>query len=370
MAAEPGYPKPRPMTSSPCRVVHDASGLNTATWPILPDHFLTPVESFFTRSHAPVPPIDAETWRLEVGGLVERPGSYSLDELMRSFPRRQVTATLVCAGLRRDEFLSLGPLPGELPWGPEPISTGEWTGVRLGDLLGAVGIAEGARYVEFVGLDQVEREGEQFGFGGSIDLTKALSDEVLLASELNGTPLPPAHGFPLRAVVPGWIGARSVKWLARITLKREPSSNYFQSKAYRVQPEINRRDSRDVSAGIALSEVPVNAVILEPAANQVIPAGRLPVRGWALGSAGRVVTGVEVSPNDGEDWIPAGITRKGSAGVWSFWNAVLDLGPGHHTLAVRSTDTAGATQPSSLAATWNVKGYCNNAWHRVTIRAE
>jgi sulfite oxidase len=350
------------------RLVHDAEGLNTGVWPIPADHFVTPVEHFFTRSHAPVPRIDPETWRLEVDGLVNRPRSFSLEELGRAFPRRQVTATLVCAGLRRDEFLSLGPLPGELPWGPEPASTGQWTGVALRDLLDAVGVAEGARHVEFVGLDQVERHGHRFG--GSVGLAKALSAEVLLASELNGAPLPPAHGFPLRAVVPGWIGARSVKWLGRITLLAEPSSNYFQSKAYRVQREVNPRDPRDVSAGVALSEVPLNAVIAEPTPGQVVPAGQVQVRGWAMGSAGRPLVGIEVSPNAGQDWVRARISAEGTAWTWTFWETALELTPGPHTLVVRATDSAGATQPSEVSAIWNVKGYGNNAWHRVAIRAE
>jgi sulfite oxidase len=261
-------------------------------------------------------------------------------------------------------------LPGELPWGPEPASTGTWAGVSLGDLLRSVGVAEEARHVQFTGLDQVEREGRRFGFGGSIDVAKALGAEVLLAWQLNGAPLPPAHGFPLRAVVPGWIGARSVKWLGKITLSAEPSPNYFQTKAYRVQREINRRDPRDVSAGIALSEIPLNAVIVDPAPDGVVAAGPVAVRGWALGSAGRPVTTVEVSTNSGRAWTAARIARKGSAWSWVFWEATIELARGRHTLVARAVDSAGTTQPGELSETWNVKGYNNNAWHRVAIHAE
>lgn len=352
------------------RLVHDAEGLNTAAWPIRAEHFVTPVDFFFTRSHGPVPHIDPTTWRLEVEGLVQHPRTFSLEEIAAGFPRREVAATLVCAGLRRSEFLTLGPLPGELPWGPEPVSTGTWTGIALADLLRSVGIAEQARHVQFTGLDEVERQGRRFGFGGSIDVAKALSTEVLLAWQLNGAALVPAHGFPLRTIVPGWIGARSVKWLGKITLSPEPSSNYFQSRAYRVQREINPRDPRDVSSGMALSEVPLNAVIVDPTPDCVVAAGRVPVRGWAMGSAGRPVTTVEVSTNAGRDWTGARIAQEGLPWSWVFWEATVELAPGCHTLAARATDSAGTTQPRELSDTWNVKGYNNNAWHRVAIRAE
>lgn len=352
------------------RLIHDAEGLNTAVWPIAPDCLITPVEQFFTRSHAPTPRIDPAGWRLEVDGLVDRPRSFTLDELGRVFPRHSVAATLVCAGLRRDEFLSLGPLPGELPWGPEAVSTGRWTGIALRDLLEAVGVAEGARHVEFTGLDRVERHGQRFGFGGSVDLAKALQAEVLLASELNGAPLPPVHGFPLRVVVPGWIGARSVKWLGRITLTAEPSRNYFQTKAYRVQRALNPADPRDVTGGVAMTGVPLNTVIVDPAPDQVVASGRVVVRGWAMGSEGRPPTAVEVSPNAGEDWIAARIVVEGAEWTWTLWEATLELTPGRHTLAARATDATGAAQPRTVGETWNVKGYGNNAWHRVAVRAE
>ena len=352
------------------RIVHDKEGLNTGEWPVATaDHFITPAEQFFTRSHAAIPVIDPAAWRLEVGGLVDRPTRYSLDELIGSYPEHTVSATLVCAGLRRDEYLAIGPLPGELPWGPEPVSTGEWSGVSLADVLRVVRPSGSARHVEFVGLDQVERHGDRFGFGGSIELEKALSEDVLLATRLNGAPLSPAHGFPLRAVVPGWIGARSVKWLGRITLLATASDNYFQSQAYRMQREQNSERPRDVSGGIVMNGVPLNSVILDPAPEQTVPAGTVRVRGWAMGSEGRPLTTIELSADGGRHWAPARITRSGGPWTWSFWEATIELAPGSHTLAARATDSSGATQPATVDETWNVKGYGNNAWHRVTVTA-
>jgi len=358
------------MNRSDRRIVHDTAGLNTGEWTVIADdHFITPVQRFFTRSHAAVPAVDAETWRLEVGGLVDRPVSFTLDELIRSFPERTVAATLVCAGLRREEYLSVGPLPGELPWGPEPVSTGEWTGVSLADLLRAVGVSASARHLEFLGLDTVERHGHHFGFGGSIDLEKAMAGEVLLATRINGVPLPPAHGFPLRAIVPGWIGARNVKWLGRITLLDQPSDNYFQSKAYRVQRAMNPENPRDVSDGQVMSAVPLNAAIIDPVPDQVVIAGRVRVRGWAMGDGGSPLTSVEVSPDAGWSWVRATITHAGEPWTWSFWEAEITLEPGRHILAARASDGSGTTQPKSVHETWNVKGYGNNAWYRVAINA-
>ena len=358
------------MTGTHTRLVHDPEGLNTATWPTPTGDLITPADHFFTRSHAPTPHIDPRVWRLEVTGMVRRAATFGLDELQQRYPAREVASTMVCAGLRRSELTTIAPLPGELPWGPEPVSTGRWTGIALADLLREVGVADGARHVEFIGLDSVERLGQRFGFGGSIDLEKALSPEVLLATRLNGELLPADHGFPLRAVVPGWTGARSVKWLGRIIVAAEPSQNYFQAKAYRVQREVNPRDARDVTGGTALTEVPLNAVIVSPGADALVPAGAACMRGWALGSGGRKVTAVQVSTDGGERWLPARIVAGGSAWIWSLWEAVVDLRPGSHVLVARAVDSQGSTQPSELADTWNVRGYNNNAWHRVRVRAE
>jgi sulfite oxidase len=355
-----------PVATKPARrLSHDAEGLNTGTWPIPPDQFITPAAEFFTRSHASVPAINPSSWRLEVGGLVRRSLSFTLADL-EQFPRHEVTATLLCAGLRRNELSSLAPLPGELPWGAEPAGTARWSGYRLGDILAAAGVTGQAKYVELLGLDEVERHGQRFGFGGSIDLSKALGAEVLLATELNGTRLSPAHGFPLRALVPGWIGARSVKWLGRISLLEEPSTNYFQSQAYRVQREPNPEDPRDVSAGIALTRVLVNSVILKPTQGDIIRPGPLRVHGWAIGTDGKALRKVELSADGDGDWILAEM-RDHTEWSWTLWQAEMRLKPGSHTLMVRATDVGGDTQPEAIDATWNVKGYANNAWHRVAI---
>ncbi|MES3035585.1 MAG: sulfite oxidase [Gemmatimonadota bacterium] len=351
------------------RLHHGTDGLNSAGVPAsLAGTFETPLDEFFTRSHAAPPRIDAASWRLVVDGLVARPLSLSLDDLHR-FTRREVTATLLCAGLRRNELLSVAPLPGELPWGPEPAGNARWSGVSLRDVLDAAGLSEDAAHIEFTGLDAVERHGSTFGFGGSITREKAQDGDVLLALTQNGEPLRAEHGFPVRTLVPGWIGARSVKWLGRITASREPSSNYFQTKAYRVRREPDPERPTDVTTGTPLAEMNLNAVIADPAPGDRVAAGAVTVRGWAVGAAGAQVTAVEVSLDDGATWQPATLSDERARWSWTLWQATVTLPAGVHQVVVRAHDTTGTPQPSALREAWNVKGYMNNSWHRVDVIA-
>jgi sulfite oxidase len=343
-------------------------GLNAGTLPqVRPDKLITPVSEFFRRNHAPAPTVDLANWRLELNGLVRKPLSLSYDELVSSFTHHELTATLVCAGLRRAEFLLLGSLRDELPWQADAVSTGVWRGVWLRDVLEVAGVTDQAGYIEFIGLDQVTRKGETFGYGASIALDKAQSGDVLLATHLNGERLPAVYGFPLRAVVPGWIGARSVKWLSEVNLRAEPSDNYFQTEAYRIARTENPDDSRDVRSGEAMTEVPLNAVIVEPAAETPLKAGPVQVRGWAIGSGGRPVTKVEVAIEGPRVWTQATITATAGTYSWCFWEATIALDAGSHVLMARASDELGI-MPESLEDTWNIKTYGNNAWYRVEVK--
>jgi sulfite oxidase len=223
----------------------------------------TPQRLFYVRNHAPVPEVDPEAFRLEVGGLVRHPLSLSLADLCGGFPHLEaveVPATLQCAGNRRDELIAVRPMPGETPWSAGAISHGRWRGVALAAVLEAAGIAGGAAHVAFSGLDRVEKRGERFPFGGSIPLARAQaaagSPPVVLAWALDGEPLAPEHGFPLRVVVPGFIGARSVKWLGSIRVQEEPSDNFYQARAYKLFPPHVGPDDADWSRVAHLGDRP------------------------------------------------------------------------------------------------------------------
>jgi sulfite oxidase len=328
----------------------------------LTDSYLTPAARFFVRNHAPVPAIDPAAYRLRVGGMVAAPLSLALSDLGR-FGRRRVVAALQCAGNRRVELQTLAPIPDELIWDTQAVGNAEWGGVLLADILRLAGVPDDPDadlHVAFEGLDCVSDKDERFG--GSIPLRKALDGGTLLADSMNGAPLSPAHGFPLRALVPGWIGARSVKWLTTITVQESPSDNYYQAHAYKWFPSDVRAETVDWSRGMMLGELNLNTLI-----GQVVPAaGGIIVRGVALAGE-RAVERVEVSADGGKVWIGAEMLDPGSRYGWRRWQARVSLAAGEYEIAARAWDSAAATQPERLESVWNFKGYMNNAYHRVRI---
>lgn len=326
---------------------------------------ITPTTLFYVRNHAEVPDVDRAGFRLTVDGSVDRELSLSLDDLAK-LPRREVEAVMPCAGNRRLELMDVAPIPGELPWGSEAASNATWSGFALADVLDLAGVRNGAAHVAFEGLDLCERHGHTFGFGGSIPVAKGTAAEVLLADRMNGAPLAPVHGAPLRALVPGYIGARSVKWLSRITLQAEPSANYFQRKAYRILPPGAAPGAEE---GPMLGEFPINVLVTSPAPEAKVRAGRVEVAGVALVGGGRTVARVEVSGDGGARWIDATLEWRTSAWAWTRFRAEVELAAGAGTIVARAWDSDGAGQPEHARETWNAKGYQNNAWFRVPVVA-
>jgi sulfite oxidase len=352
-------------------IVREAAPLNAEPpLELLRERHLTPVELFFIRNHGAVPDVDPARYRLKVTGMVAQSLSLSLGEIRSAFPKASVTAVLQCAGNRRADLLGIAPIPGEVPWGAGAIGNARWAGVALRELLLAARPDPDAAHVAFTGFDEVERLGRRFGFGGSVPIEKATSGEVLLAYEMNGEPLAPVHGYPLRVIVPGFIGARSVKWLSEITVQARPSDNYFQAHAYKLFPPHVRAETVDWTGGLMLGEVPVNAVITRPAEGDTLRAGRALVEGYAVASGGRSVERVDLSTDDGETWTTARLLGEPNPWAWRFWEADLDLAVGPVQIIVRAWDSAAQTQPEDARKIWNFKGYMNNAWHRVNVRIE
>ena len=327
---------------------------------------VTATDAFYVRGHGPVPEIDPAAWRLHVHGLVERELHLSLATLREALPERSVTATLQCAGNRRARLIAIRDIPGEAPWGPGVTGTATWTGVALGDVLALAGVLSGAEHVGFEGAEVSAEATPPERFGGSIPLDKARRPEVLLAWEMNGEPLPAVHGAPLRVVVPGYIGARSVKWLERIEARSTPWPGYFQHVAYRLLPEDA---TPGPGAGMPLGLVALNADVLYPADGAMVAAGLVEMRGYAFAGGERHVARVDVSIDGGATWSQAELLDDLGPWAWRQWRTTANLAPGEHEIVVRAWDSSAATQPEDAAALWNPGGYVNNARPRIRVHA-
>jgi sulfite oxidase len=348
-------------------IVHEQEPLNAETnLAALAEGPLTATDAFYVRGHGPVPRCDRAAWRLRVHSFVERELELSLSTLREAFQERHVTATLQCAGNRRAGLAAIRDLPGEAPWGPGATGTAIWTGVALADVLAVAKPVDDALHVGFEGIDLCSQASPPERFGGSIPLDKACRSEVLLAWGMNGEPLPLVHGAPLRAVVPGYIGARSVKWLERVEVRSSPWPGHFQHVAYRLLPE---NALPGPGAGMPLGLIALNADVLSPANGDTVTAGPVEVRGYAFAGGERHVARVDVSVDGGGDWLQAELLDDYGRWAWRHWRATLVLAPGEHEIVARAWDSSAATQPEDEAALWNPKGYVNNARPRVRVQA-
>ena len=315
---------------------------------------LTYNELFFVRSHFGAPQIDVTNWRLEVTGRVNTPLTLSLDELM-SMQRRSEVAVLECAGNGRG-LMPLASTSGT-QWGRGAVGCAAWSGVALSDLLRRAGVQPDAKHVWFEAADQAPMP-EVPKFLRSIPLAKAMQD-VTMAYGMNGAPLPPLHGFPLRAIVPGWYGMASTKWVTRIRVETAPSDNHFMVRGYRWNTP-----GQDPAAAAAVETLRIKSMITYPRTGTITP-GNVPIRGFAWAGAARVWM-VETSVDGGASWYPANMLKSESPYEWCRWStsAVLqNVGPA--TIMVRATDGNSARQP--MQPSINAGGYGNNAIHAVTV---
>jgi DMSO/TMAO reductase YedYZ molybdopterin-dependent catalytic subunit len=306
--------------------------------------FITSNEQFFVRSHFDVPKLETDGWRLIIEGRVEKPCEIGYDELL-NMPSRTVTMTLECAGNSR---IFLSPKVGGLQWELGAVSNAEWTGVPLAAVLKRAGIRAGAIEVVLEGADHgvITKEPMSPGkihYARSLPLAKALMPEVVLAYSMNGEPLSPSHGFPLRAIVPGWYGMASVKWLSRIVVADTSFRGYFQTADYTFWEQ---RDELPVQL-LPVSEVEVKAEIARPALREIIPTDAIYRVYGAAWTGESEVSRVELSTDGGARWEPAQLLGESVPYAWRLWEYYwrTPAEPGMHLLMARATDARGDVQP-------------------------
>ena len=318
---------------------------------------LTPTGLHYLLVHFDIPAVDPAAWRLHIGGRVRRPLELSLDEI-RALPSRTIPVTLECAGNGRAR---LTPRPLSQPWLVEAVSTAQWTGTSLGPILERAGLADDAVEVVFTGADRGLQGDEEQDYARSLTVAEALRPEVLLVHEMNGAPLPPQHGFPLRLIVPGWYGMTSVKWLASVVAVNRPFEGYQQAVAYRYQ-----RDADD--PGEPVQRMRVRALMIPPGIpdfftrRRLVEAGQVMLRGRAW-SGEAEVTLVEIGVNG--SWSEAPLDPPLGEFAWRGWTFEWDASAGEHELACRATDAEGNAQP--VDQPWNYHGLSNNMVQRVSV---
>ena len=320
---------------------------------------VTPTGLHYLLVHFDIPAVDPSAWRLRVEGEVGRRLELGLDEV-KALPRVSQTVTLECAGNGRARLF---PRPISQPWLNEAVSTAEWTGTPLLGLLESAGLQSGAREILFTGADHGVEKGYEHDYARSLTIVEATRPEVLLAYEMNGRPLEPQHGAPLRLLVPGWYGMTQVKWLNRIEVLSEPFTGYQQAVAYWY------RASAD-DPGLPVTRIRPRALLIPPGfpdfltRKRTVEAGLVTIRGRAW-SGLAPITRVELAA-DGV-WSEATLDPPLGPFAWRGWSHTWTATPGDHTLACRATDAAGNTQPTDQP--WNLQGMGNNLIQQVAVTA-
>ncbi len=316
---------------------------------------ITPTESAYVRTNFGVPSL-TDKHVIEVGGAVHKPLTLSIDAL-KKMRQKTVTATMECAG---NDRLGMHPLPEGEPWGKGAVSTMTWTGVPLADILAKAGIPSNAVEVLVTAADKGPREDAvgEVRYARSLPIEDAMKGDTLLALLMNGEPLTPDHGYPVRLAVPNWYGMASVKWVVRIEVLTKPFNGYFHKERYVYD---------DVDGVRPVDRILVKSIITEPADGAQVRRN-IKVSGWAWSGSG-AITRVEVAVDGGDTWQEAKIGTNNTPNAWTPWSATLSLPyTGRFVLRSRATDASGAIQPDQIV--WNRLGYGNNAIRHIVIDAD
>lgn len=322
--------------------------------------WITPNDLFYVRSHFYTPSFEPGAWRLRIDGDVDRPLELTLGDI-RSLPSAGLVATLECAGNGRALF---DPPVAGVQWERGAVGTAAWTGVRLADVLRRAGVRASARYLWLDGADR--GMGRAPDFVRSLPIDKAMHADTLLAYEMNGEALPLAHGYPLRAIVPGWEGAYSVKWLTHLQASAQDHAGPFVQTGYRYpRRPIPPGTLVPASETVPLRALPVKSLITSPANNASVDDATVRISGFAWAGEEDIAR-VDVSTDGGRTWSPARLGRDRARYAWRQFEYVWrPAGTGSYLVLSRATDRRGDTQP--IVAEWNPAGYAWNAIDRVRI---
>lgn len=320
--------------------------------------YLVPNELFFVRDHTKTPLIDSKTWRLKIEGSgIEKPMELTYDELL-SLPSLSVIRYIECAGNGRSFFEgAYGKKADGTQWKLGAIGVAEWTGVPLSEVLNRAGLKKSARDVMPEGLDDLKVR-------RPMPVAKALEEDTLLVYAMNGQPLPPDHGFPVRVLMPGWIGVANIKWLGRLEVSEQPLFSNWNTETYvLIGPDYM---AAPPAKGPALSNQDLKSAVELPWGGEV-GAGRRLVRGRSWSPYGKIAN-VEYSLDQGKIWQTARLREPNIAAAWARWDFEWEPKPGKQTIRVRATDEKGNTQPDKVP--FNQQGYLYNAMvdHPVEVR--
>ena len=321
---------------------------------------ITPLGLHYLLIHYDIPHVDLATYRLEVDGLVATPLTLTIDEIRRR-PAVELAVTLECAGNGR---ALVDPHVVSQPWLVEAVGTARWRGTPVAGVLAEAGLEDEVVEIVFTGLDRGVEGGEEQAYARSLTLDELHASEAILAYEINGVPLPPQHGFPLRLVVPGWYGMTSVKWLSRITAVSERFDGYQMRQSYRLR-QVEDEEGAPVTWMLPRSLLTPPGVPDFLTRRRFVASGRTELSGRAW-SGLAAVESVTVSVDGGESWHEAEL-EPDALGRWAWrgWSFDWDASPGEYELCSRARDAAGNEQP--LETPWNLGGYVNNAPQRVAV---
>ncbi|WAH35271.1 sulfite oxidase [Alicyclobacillus dauci] len=320
---------------------------------------VTPTEYFYRRNHFTYPDLSAQSYQVHIDGLVNRPRTFTFEEI-RSLKSREVTTVLECAGNRRNYFRPR--VYGER-WEDGALSQGVWQGVFLGTLLAAVGMQDNVREIVFTGWDHGESNNVpgQYHFQRSLPLNAALDPDTIIAHSYNGLSIPVKHGHPLRLIVPKWYAMASVKWLKQITAIGDSFGGPFQTVDYNYYPD----PVTDVGK-YPVTTMHVNSVIQYPLDYSVLRLGIHQVEGIAWTGKG-MITKVEVSLDNGMTWSEAFLKQSTSRYSWREWLFPWEVSEvGTYTIIVRARDSSGRIQP--FVPMWNRMGYGYNGMSKVHVK--